>query len=142
MGEEYIPLGKPIPLRIDQETEILIQAIAEITKEKNAAIMRRYIYQGVRAEMMMKFGLMDEVLSVVRKAVTETNKPFEERIAKITSKNAIAAYTSLFLNQEVIGQLGKKDVRQLSEEARKRAVAALRAKESPEDKLINGDMNE
>lgn len=140
MGEDYKPLGGPIPLRLEKTTEILVDAVAAQTGEKKAAIMRRYIDAGVKAELLLDFGIMDEVLSILRKAISETNKPYEERMAKIRAKDAIASLTALFLTQEVIGQLGKKDVRILSEEARKRAIAALRAKEPVSDQA--GELDE
>jgi DNA-binding TFAR19-related protein (PDSD5 family) len=131
MGKDYKPLGNPKPLRLPEDTEIMIEAIAKKRGESNQDVMRSLLEKGAREELLLEFGA-DRMLELVRRAVSETNKPFEMRVAKIMAKSAISSGVNMYLLQEYLGQIGKKDVREVSVEARKRAVAKLREPDNVE----------
>lgn len=119
-------LGNPIPLRLDTETEIMIEALSKKRGESNQEVMRRLLYRAAKEELLEEFAA-DTVLEYIRRAVQETNKPFEERMAKLSAKASIAAATTMYTNLEVLGQLGIRDVREIHQLARKKAVAFVRS---------------
>jgi hypothetical protein len=137
-GKNYKSLGTPSSLRLPLDTEIMIEAIAKKRGEKIQDVIRSILEKGAREELLMEFGA-DRMLEHVRRAVRETNKPFETRMAKIMAKSAISTGVNMYLLQEYLGQLGKKDVRSVSSEARKRAVAKLREPDIDQGDSVEGD---
>lgn len=135
-------LGSPIHLRLDSETEALVEAVAKIRNEKKAEVMRRYIREGAKSEIVTESGAVDNLLLMIRKALAETNKPFEDRLAKITAKNAIASAAAMYTNIEVLGQLGQRNISDIHIESRKKAVAFVRRpledfdKKNEEDEVV------
>lgn len=73
----------------------------------------------------------DYLLALVKRAVREELKPAEERLAKISAKNAITSGTSMFMNMQVIQDRGY-DAQELYGKARKKAVALLKQREDDE----------
>ncbi len=135
-------LNDPIPLRLDNETEQLLNTLANLKNETRAEIMRRIISEGVRKELMLESGMIDEILSLIRTAMRDTYKPFEERSAKLQAKTAIAAATTMYTNLEVLGESGRKDIREVHIKARKKAVAFVRSTDEESEERQSGDLNE
>ncbi|HAJ4019572.1 hypothetical protein J8366_22810 [Escherichia coli] len=73
----------------------------------------------------------DYLLALVKRAVKEELKPVEERLAKISAKNAITSGTSMFMNMQVIQDRGY-DAQDVYTKARKKAVALLKQSEDDE----------
>jgi len=119
-------LGNPIPLRLDPETEVMIEALSKKRGESNQEVMRRLLHRAAKEELLGEF-TADTVLEYVRRAVQEASKPFEERMAKLSAKASIAAATTMYTNLEVLGQLGRHDIREIHQQARKKAVAFVRS---------------
>lgn len=143
MPENRDILTSPIHIRIDKETEALVAAIADLRNEKKADVMRRFIREGARAEILSETSARDQLLYLIRKAVAETNKPFEERLAKIAAKGTINSGIAMYTNLEVLGQLGRSDIRDIHTKARKRAVANLKSTDDlTEEKVDKDDINE
>jgi len=132
MGKAPKRLSDPIPIRLDPDTEILLNAICEKRGEKKAEVIRRYVKEAAEAEMALTFSA-DRLLTLVRRAVAETSKPFEERMAKLSAKSSIASATTMYTNLEVLGQLGKRDVREIHAEARAKAVSFVRSSKDAGD---------
>lgn len=128
-------MNDPISLRLDDEIEVMVEAIAKLQNEAKADVMRRLIREGARAELANQVGAVDQMLKLIRTAIRETNKPFEERVAKLMAKSSIASATSMYTTMEVLGQLGRQDVAVLYKEARKKAVAYVRTPE-PDDSTV------
>lgn len=120
-------LGNPIPLRLDRETEVLVDSLAELRGESKAEVMRSLIKEGARAAVMQESSVVDELLRLIRRAVQEQNRPFEDRVAKLMAKAAQASATAMYTNVEVLGQLGRRDVVEIYNDARKKGVAYVRA---------------
>jgi len=137
-------LGNPIPLRLDKSTENMIEAIAKQRGESNQEVMRRILAKGAADELLLTFGA-DRLLELVRNAVHDELKPAEERMAKLSAKSAIAAATAMYTNIEVLGQLGRSDIRTVYEKARSKAVSYVKTpmESGQTDKSIpDGDENE
>lgn len=116
-------LGNPYPLKMERDVETKIHMLMEKQGETKAEIMRRCLRRGVELEMLEDN--IDPLVSLVRKALFDVQKPMEERLAKITAKASIAAATSMYSNLEVLGHLGK-DIRAIHELSRKKAVAFVK----------------
>lgn len=129
-----LDLGEPYKLRLEAEQEAKIEAIMAMTGETKPNVIRRLLRVGIELELTEQ--ALGYVLPQIRRAVSEAMRPAEDRIATISAKAAVAAGTSMYTNLEVLGQLGRKDVRTIHTEARKKAVANLRSKE---DKLSDAD---
>jgi hypothetical protein len=72
----------------------------------------------------------DYLLALVKRAVREEIKPTEERLAKISAKNAITSGTSMCMSMQVLEETGY-NTQEVYTKARKKAVALL--KESADD---------
>lgn len=125
-------LGNPIPLRLDPETEALVDALVSIRGDSKAEVMRSLIREGARSALMNESGATDQLLHMVRKAVSETNKPFEDRVAKLMAKASITSGTAMYTTIEALGQLGVRDIKDIYIGARKKAVAFLKVQEDPD----------
>lgn len=128
MSRQYKNLNNPVPLRLDEETDIMITALAEKRKESKQEVMRSILRRGAQAELIEEFAA-DEMLHLVRKAIVETTKPIEERLAKINAKSAISSATAMYMNLETLGSIGKLSVQDLTElykRAREKAVGFVK----------------
>lgn len=128
-------LNRPISIRIDDELDNMISAVAVRRGEKKADVIRRLLQKGVEEDYAQDS--IDPVALAVRKAMTDVLKPVEERMAKINAKAAIASATAMYMAMQIYFEMGK-DARALYEEARKRAVAFVKL---PHDELT-GDKDE
>jgi len=131
-------LGNPIPLRLDPETEVMIEALSRKRGESNQEVMRRLLQRAAKEELLGEFAA-DTVLEYIRRAVQEVSKPFEERMAKLSAKASIAAATTMYTNLEVLGRMGRHDIREIHQEARKKAVAFVRSSADISDRENQDD---
>jgi hypothetical protein len=132
MGSEY---NVKVNLRIDEELDSMINAIAVRRGEHKAEVYRRLLRKAAEEENAKDS--LDPIAIAVRKTMTDVLKPVEDRMAKINAKAAIASATAMYMAMQIYHDMGK-DARALYEEARKRAVAFVKL---PHDELT-GDKDE
>ncbi|MBE3573622.1 MAG: hypothetical protein IMW95_11870 [Moorella humiferrea] len=118
---------KEIKAYLPEETYEALMSLAARRNEPVSAVARRMLVNAI-AEEAAADG-KDVIIDAVRRAMREVLKPAEDRMAKLAAKAAMAAATAMYLNTQVIGDLGRKDVLQIYSEARKRAVAYLRERD-------------
>jgi len=118
---------KGVFLRMDEDLLNALKALAARRKEPMAVVVRNLLSRALAEENASEG--KDVITDAVRRAMRDVLKPVEERMAKLASKAARAAATSMYLNVEVIGELGKHDVLRVYEEAQKRAVAYMRERD-------------
>jgi hypothetical protein len=116
-------LMNPMRIRLDRELDEQLTALAGMRGEAKAELCRRLLQKAVAQELAQD--TMDPILYAVRQALGDVLKPVEERLAKINAKTAIAAATTMYMNQQVFEDLGKNG-RALHEAARKQAVAFVK----------------
>ncbi|MEN1990228.1 hypothetical protein [Paenibacillus hubeiensis] len=132
MINESIPnLGEPYKLRMELDVEAKLNAVMALTGEKKPDALRRLLRDAVERELAEQ--TLGYVLPQIRRAVSESIRPTEDRMAKIASKAAIASGTAMYTNLELLGQMGKKDIREIHKTARVKAVSFLRNKEDAVD---------
>ena len=96
----------------------------ELTGESKPDTIRRLLR--IAIELELADHSLGFVSPQIRRAVSESLKPFENRIVALTAKATIASATSMYTNLEYLGQSGKRDIKAVHEEARKRAVSYTR----------------
>ncbi|EJW13856.1 hypothetical protein M5X00_13485 [Paenibacillus alvei] len=132
MAKESInTLGHPKRLRLEDDLERMIAAIAIMNNESQTDTMRRMLRE--QAERELAEQAIGYVLPQIRRAVAESIKPTEERMAKLAVKGTIASATTMYTNLEVLGRMGQRDVRDIYDIARKKAVAFTRSKPESEE---------
>lgn len=92
-----------------------------------AALVRRLLEEAL-AERSALHGQ-----SALEKALRLALKPTEDRLAGLIAKAAHAAATSMFLNAQVLEDLGQRDVIEFYQQAKKKAAAYLRTKDAEAD---------
>lgn len=120
-----IAKSKQLRFRIEEDLEEAIQQIAILRKESVPDVCRRLLKEGVEREFADRSE--DYMLRLVRQTVRDVQKPMEERIAKIASKIAMAAATTMYMNFQLIDEAGY-DPHELYEMAYKRSISFVRAK--------------
>lgn len=115
-----------VSMRLPESTHAKIKAMAEMQGFTIGGYCR-YIIEKAADDEFLKAG-QDEMLALIRKAVRDSLKPTEDRLAKITAKTNIQAGTALYLMMEAL-EKSNKDVERSKEIARKKAVLDLRRKE-------------
>lgn len=126
-------LTHPMRIRLEQDLEKQIAALAERRGESKAELCRRLLRKAVQQELAGEG--IDEIYISVRRAMQDVLKPVEERLAKISAKSAIASATSMYTNAEVLGSMGK-DVKAIHERSRKKAVSFVK---TPNDQLLGDE---
>jgi hypothetical protein len=116
-------LLNPMRIRLDDELDEQLTALASMRGEAKAELCRRLLQKAVAQELAET--AIDPILLAVRHAMADVLKPVEERLAKINAKTAIASATTMYMNQQVFEDLGKNG-RALHEAARKQAVAFVK----------------
>ena len=124
-------LMNPMRIRLDEDLDNQLNALAILRKEPKAELCRRLLQKAVAQELAQDS--LDPILFAVRQALGDVLKPTEERLAKINAKTAIAAATTMYMNQQVFEDLGKNG-RALHEAARKRAAGFVK---TSNDQLID-----
>ncbi|WP_338832856.1 hypothetical protein MHLNE_16060 [Moorella humiferrea] len=118
---------KRLTVRLPEDVYNALAALSVRREESIAVTVRRLLSQAISEEAAADG--KDVIIDAVRRAMRDVLKPAEDRMAKLAAKAAMAAATSMYLNTQVIGDLGRKDVLQIYSEARKRAVAYLRERD-------------
>lgn len=71
-------------------------------------------------------GAAVEGREILDKAIRRALKPDIDRLAKMIVRATVAGATSMYLNTQALADLGKHDVVEMYQQARKKAVAYLR----------------
>lgn len=122
---------KELRFNVDEELHAKLFALAERRGEAVAELCRRVLEEA--AEQKAAEDGIDVITQVVRKVMSETLKPLENRLAAMQAKGTIASATTMYHMQHVLIGMNK-DVRVVHEEARKKAVNYLK---TDMDKLMN-----
>lgn len=115
-------------IRLDQETYIKLNNIAQSKNESLSNVIRETINNGLARDWVNEN--TDLITDIVKQQVNATMKPHVERLATLTSKTGHMAATATFLNvqafQDLVPTERKKDVKDLYEKARKKAVTYMK----------------
>lgn len=122
-----IKMTGKLQFRVEPELERQIRALATRRDEDIADLCRRILREGVARESLEDGA--DMVAKIVRQTMREVLKPTEERLAKISAKNAITSGTAMWMNMQVIQELGY-DSHDIYNKARKKSVAHLQEGET------------
>lgn len=117
-------------VRVSDELNRRINALAAAEGTSKAEVIRKILYQHT-AENAAEESL-DVVAETVRRVIRAELKPVEDRLAKISVKNTIAAATSMFLNMAALDSSGQNSS-EWYKTARKKAVSYLRSSDGAED---------
>ncbi|MFS0841341.1 hypothetical protein [Paenibacillus sp. 1P03SA] len=110
---------------IDEELERLIDASRARRGEKYMADTCRRLLQDACRREALEDGV-DALTPMLRKIIKEEFKVSENRIAKITSKAANAAATTMYMCYQVLASLGTKNMAAIYETARKKGLAFIK----------------
>lgn len=102
-----------------------ILAIQQLRGEEYLADVYRSLLEEAANRVLIEESL-DMTLPMIRQAVRDQLKPMEERFAKILAKQAVAAATTMYLNNQLISDNGH-DHELLYTESRKRAAAFVKS---------------
>lgn len=115
-----------IQFRVDEDLERAINALAVRRGEDKADLCRRIMRDAISREALEDG--VDEVAKIIRYTMRDVLKPFEERLAKINAKSAIASGTSMWMSMQVLEEAGY-DSHDIYNKARKKSVALLQERE-------------
>jgi negative regulator of replication initiation len=119
-----------VHLRVDENTYSKIKSISEKRGESISDVIRKLIDDGLSLEIGNEN--KDIIASVVREELKAVLKPNVERLAALSSKSGHMAATAAFLNVQALMDLVPKErqrnVREMYENARKKAVEYMRTK--------------
>lgn len=119
-----VELNKEIRIRVDEELHSELQAIAKKKNKHIADICRGMLRDGVGYDGANQS--LDIVQREIRRTVKEQLKPFENRIAAMTSKSTIMSSTAAYIMQYILRDHANVDPRPVWETSRKKAVAYLK----------------
>lgn len=122
---------KCISVRLPEDTYDALLALASRRQEAISAVARRLLIDSIASEAAADG--KDVITDAVRRSMRDVLRPFEDRLAKLSAKAAVAAATAMFLNTQCIADLGKNNAVELYQTARKKAVAYLREKDGDEE---------
>ncbi|MGB9860173.1 MAG: hypothetical protein ACPLQP_09600 [Moorellaceae bacterium] len=114
---------KYLHLGIDNDLDAKLRAEAS-RKGVSVAVLVRDILKQALAE-----GAAIEGRDALDRAIRRAIKPDVDRLAKLLVKSTMAGATAMYLNVQVLSDLGKHDAVNLYHLARKRAVEYLRLPE-------------
>jgi len=121
---------KEVHLRINDTVFDSVKNIADKKGESVSEILRQLISDGLTLEIGNQN--KDMLALIVREELKAVLKPSVERLAKISAKSGNMAATAAFLNVQALMDLVPKErqrnVREMYESARKKAVAYMRTK--------------
>jgi predicted DNA-binding protein len=115
---------REIHLRIDDELERKLKALAAGRGEPMAVVIRNLLNDSLSAESAVTS--LNVIVSAVRNVIRKELKPLEERLAKINAKTSIASATSMYLLVQVLDDLGVRNAVDIYEKARIKAIAFLK----------------
>ena len=117
-------------IRLDKKTHNRLEQISNSTGDSMAETIRKAIEKGLALEWADEN--IDLIAQVVREQVEIALKPSVERICSLTSKTGHMSATSAFLNVQALMDLvpteRQKDVREMYNNAQKKAAEHMRAK--------------
>ena len=128
--EKKEPIFHKITFRANNDIYKKVKNIADQEGESISKILRQLVEDG----LTLKVGNenKDILASIVREQLEIVLKPSVERLAKISSKSGYMSATAAFLNVQALMDLSpverRKDVREMYEKARKRAVTYMKIK--------------
>mgnify|MGYP006280021011 CR=1 FL=1 len=119
---------KQLHLRVNDDMYEKINNIANKRGESISSVMRELLEKGLANEWVDEN--TDLITHLVKQQVDATMKPHVERLATLTSKVGHMSATATFLNVQAFKDLvpteRKKDVKDLYEKARKKAVTYMK----------------
>ena len=121
---------REIHLRLDDELEKKLKALAASRGEPMAVVIRNLLNEALSAESAVTS--LNVIVSAVRNVIRRELKPLEERLAKINAKTSIAAATAMYMLVQVLDDLGVRNTVEIYEKARAKAVAFLKEPVSKE----------
>jgi len=129
-NEKKEPAFHKVTFRVNNNVYDKVKKIADKKGESTSEILRQLVEDGLTLEVGNE---NKNILSaIVREELQRVLKPSVERLAKITSKAGHMSATATFLNVQALMDLAptekKKDVREMYENARKKAVTYMRVK--------------
>jgi len=121
---------KKITVYLSEDTYEVLNNLSSRREESMSLIARKILEKRLKEESAQDG--IDAVTEAVRKAMRDVLKPTEDRLAKLSAKTAVTAATAMYLNVQTIADMGKNDVVELYQEARKKAVAYLKERDDDE----------
>lgn len=119
---------KRFTISVDEKTYKELVQISKNTKDSLAETTRKYIKKGLAKDYIDDS--KDLIASLVREELKAALKPSVERLAALSSKAGHMAATAAFLNVQALMDLvpkeNRKDVREMYESARKKAVEYMK----------------
>jgi adenylylsulfate kinase-like enzyme len=116
-----------LTITFDDNTYNTIVSIAKHEGVSASEIARQAIEKGLSVEWYNKN--IDHIAKITREQMDIVIRPHIERLAKLTSKGGHMAATAAFLNVQALQDLvpdQKRDVREMYEKARKKAVEYMK----------------
>ncbi|HHV30697.1 MAG TPA: hypothetical protein GXX73_14165 [Clostridium sp.] len=116
-----------ITITFDDDTYNTIVNIAKQEKVSVAEVTRQAVEKGLSVEWYNKN--IDLIAKITREQMNLVIRPHIERLAKISSKGGHMAAAATFLNVQALQDLvpeQKRDVREMYEKARKKAVEYMK----------------
>lgn len=139
LKEEKEPLFHKVTFRLSNDIYKELEETAKNRDESLAFIIREYISKGMAKDYVEDS--RNIITSVVREQVQLALKPSVERLAKISSKAGHMAATATFLNVQALMDLvpkeNRKDVREMYEKARMKAVTYMKQRAEDFDNKID-----
>ena len=128
--EKKEPIFHKVTFRLSNVIYKELEAISKNRDESISFIIREYISKGLAKDYVDDS--KDIIALIVREQLQLVLKPNIERLARITSKAGHMSATAAFLNVQALMDLvpteHKKDVREMYEKARKKAVTYMKIK--------------
>ena len=121
---------REIHLRLDDELEKKLKALAASRGEPMAVVIRNLLNETLSAESAVTS--LNVIVSAVRNVIRRELKPLEERLAKINAKTSISSATAMYMLVQVLNDLGVQNAVEIYEKARVKAVAFLKEPVSKE----------
>lgn len=110
---------------VDDDLYKKIEACKTLANEQsNAETCRRLLLDATERQLIA--AAKDTVTVTIRRVIKEEIKVTENRLAKIVGKTAIAASTAMYMCYQVLASLGIKDMSDIYQVARKKAVGFVK----------------
>jgi N-dimethylarginine dimethylaminohydrolase len=127
-----LPKRPQMRFDVDEDLGLLLEGSKARRGEKNLGdTCRRLLREACKREAL-EDGI-DTLTPILRKLIKEEFKVSENRIAKIVSKSANAAATTMYMCYQVLVSLGTKNMPAIYEAARKKGVAFVK---TPLDEIM------
>jgi predicted DNA-binding protein len=117
-----------IHVMLDGELHKELQAQSKKTGKPMSELAREFIHRGLSNQAANDS--LDIVDETIRRTLKQVFKPNIERLAALSSKAAISSGQSAYLLAQVIGDMGKSDVKEVWESSRKKAINQIKRHEN------------